>query len=131
MTNIEVIRELYRAFREKDYAAFLRICAPDLEWIQNEGFPGGATRKGAQAVVEGVFRALSDDGGAWASWSFEIGEWLDADDTVIVIGQYRGRHRDSGKIFQAPAAHVYDLRDGKLWRYRQFTDTKLIWDAIA
>src|SRR4028119_1854214 len=97
MTNIEVIQELYRAFRDKDYAAFLRICTPDLEWIQNEGFPGGATRRGAQAVVDGVFRALSDDGGMWSSWSFEIEEWLEAGDTVIGIGQYRGRPRGSGQ----------------------------------
>jgi len=51
MTNLEIIQELYRAFREKDYDAFLRICTPDLEWIQNEGFPRGATYRGAKAVV--------------------------------------------------------------------------------
>ena len=51
MTNFEVIQELYRAFREKDYDAFLHICAPSLEWIQNEGFPQGATYRGAEAVV--------------------------------------------------------------------------------
>ena len=34
MTNLEVIQELYRAFREKDYDAFLDICSPSLEWIQ-------------------------------------------------------------------------------------------------
>ncbi len=43
MNNLEVIEELYRAFREQDYDAFLRICTPDLEWIQNDGFPRGAT----------------------------------------------------------------------------------------
>ncbi len=31
MTNLEVIEELYRAFREQDYDAFLRLCTPDLE----------------------------------------------------------------------------------------------------
>ena len=43
MTNIEVIQELYRAFREKDYDSFRSICTENLEWIQNEGFPGGDT----------------------------------------------------------------------------------------
>ena len=127
MTNLEVVQELYRAFREKDYDAFLGICTPDLEWIQNEGFPGGSTHRGAKAVVENVFQAFNHH---WESWSFEIEQYLDAGETIIVIGRYKGSHRQSGKCFSSPAAHVYDLRNGKVWRFRQFTDTKLIWDAI-
>lgn len=127
MTNLEVVQELYRAFGEKDYDAFLGICTPDLEWIQNEGFPGGSTHRGAKAVVEKVFQAFNHD---WESWSFEIEQYLDAGETIIVIGRYRGSHRQSRKWFSSPAAHVYDLRNGKVWRFRQFTDTKLIWDAI-
>lgn len=102
MTNLEVIQELYRAFREKDYDAFLRICAPNVEWIQNEGFPRGATRRGAEVVVEGVFKAFNND---WESWSFDIEQYLDAGETIIVIGSYAGRHRVSGKSFRSPAAH--------------------------
>lgn len=127
MTNLEVIQELYRTFREKDYDAFLRICTPDLEWIQNEGFPQGATRRGAEAVIEGVFKAFNND---WESWSFNIEQYLDAGETIIVIGSYAGCHRLSGKSFSSPAAHVYDICNGKVCRFRQFTDTKVIWDAI-
>jgi uncharacterized protein len=127
MTNLEIIQELYRAFREKDYDAFLQICTSDIEWIQNEGFPRGATRRGAEAVVDGVFKAFNQD---WESWSFAIEQYLDAGETIVVIGNYTGRHRLSGKSFCSPAAHVYDLRDGKVSRFRQFTDTKVIWDAM-
>ena len=127
MTNLEVIQELYRAFCDKDYHAFLRICTSDLEWIQNEGFPRGATRKGADAVVEEVFKAFNND---WESWSFDIEQYLDAGETIIVIGSYAGCHRLSGKSFRSPAAHVYDIYNGKVSRFRQFTDTKVIWDAI-
>jgi len=37
MTNIEIIKELYRCFSTKDYESFLDICSPELEWIQNPG----------------------------------------------------------------------------------------------
>jgi len=127
MTNLEIIRELYRAFREKDYNAFLRICTRDLEWIQNKGFPRGATHRGAETVIEGVFKAFNHD---WESWSFDIEQYLDAGETVIIIGSYAGRYRSTGKSFRSSAAHVYDLRDGKVSRFRQFTDTKAIWDAM-
>ncbi|MEI2580513.1 nuclear transport factor 2 family protein [Scytonema sp. PRP1] len=128
MNNIEVIQELYRAFREKDYDAFLRISTEDLEWVQNEGFPGGATHKGASEVVERVFKANNNN---WEGFAYEIKEILDAGTTVIVIGMYSGRHHVSSKFMRAAAAHLYDLRDGKICRFRMFADTKTIWDAMS
>lgn len=128
MTNLDVVRELYRSFRERDYEAFLRICSPDLEWIQNEGFPRGSTKRSAQAVVEQVFKTFNHD---WDNWRFDIEEYLDAGDTIIVIGTYSGVHRGTGKSMRSPAAHVYDLAGGFVTRFRQFTDTKVIWDAMA
>ncbi len=127
-TNVETIEKLYRIIRAKDYDAFPSVCAPDVEWIQNEGFPGGATRRGAQAVMDGVFRVFDS---AWENWGFDIEHYLDAGDTVVVVGKYRGRYRASGKLFSASAAHVYDLKDGKISRFRQFADTKLVCDAMV
>ena len=128
MNNVELIKELYRAFREKDYTAFKRICSLDIEWIQNEGFPNGATWHGANEVIEGVFEAFDED---WESWKFEIEEYLDAGKSVVVIGAYSGVHRETKKSFRSAAAHVYDIAEGKVSRFRQFTDTKLIRDAMV
>lgn len=127
MTNLEVIQELYRAFREKDYDAFLHICDPSLEWIQSVGFPQGATYRGAEAVVEEVFK--SNDA-RWEKFSFHIEQYLDAGDSVVVIGAYVGRHRQSQKPLHAAAAHVYHLVNAKVCRFRMFADTKRIWDAM-
>lgn len=128
MNNIEVIQELYRIFRAQDYDAFGIICAPDLEWIQNKGFPRGSTYRGADAVIESVFKVFNQD---WDTWRFQIEEYLDAGYSVVVLGFYQGIHRVSQKSFCSPAAHVYDLVDGKVTRFRQFTDTKVIWDAMS
>ncbi|MEM9004723.1 MAG: nuclear transport factor 2 family protein [Cyanobacteria bacterium P01_F01_bin.86] len=128
MNNIEVIQELYRAFREKDYTAFLSISTEDLEWIQNEGFPGGAKRKGASEVIEGVFKANNNH---WENFAFHIEEFLDAGSSVIVIGKYTGTNRISGQSMSAAAAHIYDLRDSKVHRFRMFADTKKIWDSMT
>lgn len=35
-----------------------------------------------------------------------------------------------GKSFRSDATHIYDLRDGKVTKFRQFADTKVIWDAL-
>ena len=125
-TNIQTVEALYRAVRANDYAAFAALCIPDVEWIQNKGFPGGATQRGAQAVVDEVFRVFDS---AWENWGFDIEQYLDAGDSVVVTGKYRGRYRASGKSFSASAAHIYDLKGGKIYRFRQFTDTKFVCDA--
>ena len=128
MNNIKVVQELYQAFREQDYDTFSRLSTEDIEWIQNEGFPGGATYKGASAVIEGVFKANNDK---WSGFAYHIEEILDAGNSVIVIGKYSGRDRLSGKSMSAAAAHIYDLHDGKIARFRMFADTKSIWNAMA
>jgi ketosteroid isomerase-like protein len=128
MNNIEVVKELYRAFREQDYDAFLRLSAEDIEWIQNEGFPGGATYKGGSAVIEGVFQANNNQ---WSGFAYDIEEFLDAGNSVIVIGKYTGRNRISGKSMSAAAAHIYDFREGKVCRFRMFADTKSIWNSMT
>ena len=128
MSNVDVIRRLYESFQAKDYGEFKRLCDSDLEWIQNEGFPNGGRHRGADQVVENVFRSFAKH---WDQWSFAIQEILDAGDHVIVLGEYSGRHKETGKSFRAAAAHVYNLRNGLVHRFRQYTDTAVIRDATT
>ena len=121
MTNLEVVQELYRAFRSGDYEAFTEICTSDIEWIQNEGFPNGSTYHGAEAVIEEVFKSNNE---RWERFSFNITQYLEAQDSVIVIGSYIGQHKESQKSLRANAVHIYDLIDGKVCRFRMFADTK-------
>ena len=128
MNNVETVKELYRAFREKDYDSFLSICTSDLEWIQNEGFPNGQTYRGASEVIRGVFEANES---RWDNFTYRIDSFLDAGDSVIVTGAYFGRERTTEKMMQAVAAHIYNLRDGKIYRFQMFADTKTIWDSMS
>ena len=89
MTNLEIIKELYRSFSTKDYEAFLNICSPELEWIQNPGFPNGKRHQRAEAVVENVFNSFNT---TWIDWGFHIEEYLEARDSIVVIGYYQGVH---------------------------------------
>lgn len=128
MTNLEVVQELYRCFKEKDYEGFRLICTADMEWIQNAGFPNGGTRKGAEAVIAEVFKGNRKE---WEGFSYRIEQFLDAGSTIVVIGTYDGRHYRTKKEMHAAAAHVYDLRAGKVYRFRMYADTKTIWDAMS
>lgn len=123
MDNIELIEALYASFRSGDHARFAELCHDDLEWIQNEGFPYGGVHRGPAAVVEGVFETLARH---WQGFGFQDREWLDAGDTIAVVGAYVGTHRGTGRSFEAATVHLFDLAAGKVVRFRQFTDTALV-----
>lgn len=128
MTNLDLIEDLYAAFRGADYERFAALCHDDIEWIQNEGFPYGGRHFGPQAVVDGVFETLPRH---WDGFGFDVEEMLDAGDRVVAIGSYRGTHRESGRAFRAATVHVFDIDDGRVKRFRQFTDTAVVRDAVA
>jgi ketosteroid isomerase-like protein len=41
----------------------------------------------------------------------------------VVLGRYRATNRETGKALDAPFAHVWDLRGGKVVRFDQYADT--------
>ena len=128
MSNVAVIRDLYAAFAARDVERIRRLFHPDIEWIQNEGFPGGGRHVGAHAVLNDVFAKFRAE---WSSWAAPVHEWLDAGDTVVALGEYHGTHKGTGRSVVAAFAHVYDVRDGRITRFRQYTDTAMVRDAMG
>ena len=126
-SNLEVIHELYRSFKEKDYESFKKICDQNIIWSQSPGFPKGNSYKGAEEVVENVFKAFDD---SWKEWTFTINKYHEAGDTIIVTGQYEGKHKITGKRFVSEAVHVYEVKDEKIVSFQQYADSKVIWDAM-
>ncbi len=126
--NAAVIRRIYDAFARRDAAAIREIFDPQIEWIQNEGFPGGGRHVGADAVLNDVFAKFRVE---WDAGRAVVHEWLDAGDTVVALGEYRGTHKRTGKSTVAAFAHVYDLRAGRIARFRQYTDTAKVRDAMT
>lgn len=129
MTAIETIQELYRAMRAGDDAAFFAISAPDLVWQQSAGFPGGSTWHGPASVIENVFRANAK---RWAGFAFTEDEMLaSGDNRVVVLGHYSGTAPATGKAMRVAVAHVYDLHEGKVQRFRMYADTHPMWEALS
>ncbi len=64
----------------------------------------------------GVRRWFEDWGAAWADWSFQPSEFIDAGDRVVVVGRMTATGRDSGVKVDREDAMVYTMRDGKTAR---------------
>ena len=119
---VEIVQAMFGAFGAKDMEGIRRVMHPDIEWIQNAGFPGGHWR-GVDDVLGNAFTRLRTE---WTDWRADITEWLEAGQSVVAIGVYRARHNLTGKAMEAAFAHVYEVRDGRVVRMRQFTDTLMV-----
>ena len=128
MTPLETIQKLYAAFSERDFRAFRDLCSPTIQWIQNPGFPGGATYVGADAIIEGVFKR---NDAMWQDFRFELESMHEAGDVVVVIGHYTGQSGTSEEPFRASVAHIYDIADGAVQRFRMFADTHTLHQSLS
>lgn len=127
-TNLETIRGLYEAFDRDDAPAVLAVFAPDIAWTEAEGFPYAGTYTGAEAIVSGVFMRLATE---WDGFEAVAREFVAQGDTVVALGEYSGTYKRTGKRFTAPFAHVWKLKDGKVVRFHQHTDTAVVARALV
>lgn len=116
----QVVRRMYDAFGRGDEARLRELIAADVEWIQCEGFPGGAHRRGIESVLDGVLRG---NRGTWTGFAVAFDEFVTSGDRVVVLGAYSGSHHRTGRAMRSVFAHAYEVRDGRIVRFRQFADT--------
>ena len=116
--NIATMRGAYDAFARAILAQlpFDRQIERDRADVQ--GF-GPRHDHGIQAVINEVFEPTLerfDDFRVSATVS-------DAGERVVVIGRFLGRGKDTGNELNAPFAHVWTLRNGKVTQFQNYTDT--------
>lgn len=120
--STDLIRNLYAAFARGDIPTVLGALAPDAAWTESEGGPYGGTYRGPDGILSGVFMKL---GGEWDGFAAVPAQFVAEGDTVVVVGEYSGTFRATGRSMKAPFAHVWKLRDGRVATFTQITDTVL------
>jgi len=128
--SMDVIREIYDSFSRGDVPAVLGKMDQQIEWKEAENFIYADRNPyvGPQAVLEGVFMRLGTE---WEGFTVTPQEWLDAGNHVVVLGTYAGKRKETGKMVRAQFAHVWAVREGRVVRFQQYTDTKQFADAVA
>lgn len=124
--NVDLVRGAYEAFGRGDTETVGSLLA-ETEWHVAEGMPYGGTYTGAEAIFANVFGPISQDVEGFTVGPDEI---LDAgEEKVVSLGRYGGR--GSNGPVDVPFAHVWTVRDGKIMRFDQYTDTKLFGQAVG
>ena len=118
--NIEFVKGVYGAIDRGDVPAVLGAFADDIEWFEAEGMPYGGVYRGGEAVAQNVFGPITTDVDGFA---LVREEFIGSGEAVAVVVRYTGTGKETGRALDVPAVHVWNVRDGKLARFRQFIDT--------
>jgi ketosteroid isomerase-like protein len=118
--SVDVVKGFYEASGRGDVPAMLDAMADDMEWHEAEGMPYGGVHRGGEAVMQNVLGPLLEDIPNFAVTPEEL---IVSGDTVAVVARYRGTGKATGKELDMTVAHVWDVRGGKIARFRQFADT--------
>lgn len=122
--NAEMVRAIYAALAEGDVGPLVERLHEDVEWYEPEGAPVVSGRyAGRSAVLSEVLLRATD---VWAEFRIVPDEFLVAGDSVVVTGELSVTGRGTGGRAAVPFAHIWDLRDGLIVRWRCFTDTALL-----
>jgi hypothetical protein len=126
-SNRELVESFYEAVGEKevhqergistgDIDHLRRIFAEDIEWIHPA--LGGAFH-GANSVIDDVIIPF------WQNWelSVDFERFIEEGNTIVVLATYNAIYKPTGNKVLEPVAHVWDLKDGQIVRFRQYIDT--------
>jgi ketosteroid isomerase-like protein len=118
--SVEVVKGVYEAFGKGDVPAVLGAMTADIEWYEAEGMPYGGVYHGGEDVAQSVFGPILED---IPDFAVTPEEFIASGDTVAVVARYTGTAKASGKALNLPVVRVWNVRDGKAARFRQFVDT--------
>jgi len=124
MNNVELVKKFYILFGKQD-KSFLELCDDSIEWTVMKNMPNGGTHVGKKNVFDGYFPKLF---AKFAEFHVVTDEFIETGNRVIVLGTYKITSK-SGKKFDAPFVHIYTIQDGKIAKFRQYSDTVEIQNA--
>ena len=120
--NVSLVQSLYAAFGRGDIDTILAALTPDVNWEsvgRPEDFPTLGPRHGIDGVRE-FFRLVAK---SLEFSDFSPRDFHAADGKVFVQGHYEATVRTTGRKAAADWVHIFTVKDGKVSRFREHTDT--------
>ncbi len=127
--NTNIVKQTYECFLRGDIESLLKLYADNVEWevYGPASMPTTGLRKGLAEVAQ-FFAQVND---SLEAQSFEVQEFIAQGDQVAVLGHYTWTAKPTGRQFSANWAHVVTLSNGKITRFREYTDTAAGAEAFA
>ena len=125
--NTDVLQRGYDAFNGGDQQTLMEVFAEDVRWegSNDDRVPGAGTYDGRDGALGALGRAVE----AFESISSTPDEFIEQDDTVVVLGHTEARTK-SGNDVKVPFVHIWRMEGGKIKRGQLLTDTAVIVSAL-
>ena len=124
--NKPIVKDLFAAFGRGDIAVLRDLVAEDVIWRLPGKVPHySGTYEGPDRVAD-FFQGLFANVGVEA---FEPREFVAEADRVLVIGQSRGRVKNTGRTFENRWVMAFIVRDGRIANFEEYADTQVLADA--
>jgi uncharacterized protein len=121
--QLDLVNAIYDAFSRGDVPGMLAMLDPQVEWNEAEHvtlWPGGPVY-GPDQVAAQVLSRIPELFGD--TFRIQVERLHACGDTVIMQGRYTATALATGKNMSVPVIHVWDVADGKVVRFQQYTDT--------
>ena len=116
--NVEIVARLVDAWNQANVEAMLALFDPECEVIFPPEVPEPGPFHGHTELREWAEGFLA----AWESHHAEVVELIEADHSIVAILHLIGQGSGSGIEMDETDAHVFTFRDGKVTRWRNFSD---------
>ncbi len=118
---LALVQCFYSLLAEDDAPGALGLLDPAIEWTEAERTPYFAgTMHGVDAVVSQLFEPLNAD---FDDFSTVPNEFVTEGPRVVAFGTYAGIVKKSRRPMTGPFVHFWTASDGRLRRFRQYTDS--------
>lgn len=126
--NTGLVQQAYGYFQRGDIPSVLDSLSEDVEWSSPplEGVLVSGTWHGREQVGQ-FFQALGD---TQEVRQFEPREFVAQGDRVVALGHYAWHVKSTGREWEGDFAHVFTVRDGKVTRFQEYSNTAAIADAF-
>jgi ketosteroid isomerase-like protein len=128
--NVELVRRVTDVMDSEGFAAalpvFLEAAHPDVEWQEDEAWPGSASYRGREAV-----RQVIVDRMATLDFDQRTEELIPVGDRVVTFVVWGGRGRTSGAQAEMSLAIVWTIREQAITRLEFFLDRAAALEAVG
>ncbi len=121
-SNTAVIQNVYAAFNRGDTQTVLANVASNAEWV-NYGPSSVPYFGNFTGRITDFFQAI---GQSTKDGNVAVDRYIEAGDNVIAEARWTATVKDTGGRIDAPIAHVFTLRDGKVSSWRGYSDSAAV-----
>ncbi|MCB7482127.1 ester cyclase [Christiangramia sediminis] len=121
--NMKLIDSVYSAFSSGNVPGVLSQMDPEIQWNEAEGnkYAEDNPYVGPDAVMNGVFGRIMTEHEYFKLKDIELHEM--SNNQILATLRYDAKWKN-GQAYDAQAAHLWTLKDGKIVAFQQYVDTK-------